>query len=64
MLKRLAICVVFITIMFTACTPATETRKPSGPPSLIAVDNGNPPFMYELNRKAAETLINEFQNSQ
>lgn len=63
MIKRLVICVVFVTILFTACVPPavvpppapqpTETQKPSGLPSLIAVDSGNPPFMYEINGKAA-----------
>jgi polar amino acid transport system substrate-binding protein len=63
MLKHLAICVVFVTILLTACAPAvitpppapqpTETQKPSGPPGIIAVDSGNPPFMYEVDGKAA-----------
>lgn len=65
MLKRLAICLVLAATIFTACTPtstivstptqqATEIPKPaSASPTIIAVDSGNPPFMYETNGKAA-----------
>lgn len=64
MLKRLAICVVLATILLTACAPdapaapiptaqAAKEAKPVGDiPMMIAVDSGNPPFMYEANGSA------------
>jgi polar amino acid transport system substrate-binding protein len=66
MIKPLVVGVLLAVVLLTACTPATGIPVPAAPsqptelpllsgatPNLIAVDSGNPPFMYEISGEAA-----------